>query len=133
MNAFAPAQAAPMAATTEAVYEDDSAAGGGAPRGTGAGGASWSLEGPAGTRRLLSRALPKSPSWLSERGLDLSVQIKFQVLPGGSVKRGAVVKKTSGFPEVDREALEALKRWRFAPVRGGVETWGVVTFRFLPS
>jgi len=125
----------------EAVYEMDEAgkgtekakASGGGGAGVDGGGLSWSLEGPAGSRRLLRRALPQSPSWVSERGLDLSVQVKFQVQPDGSVKPGAVVKRTSGFPEIDQRALDALKKWRFdaAPAKAGPETWGVVTFRFL--
>jgi TonB family protein len=96
------------------------------------GGLSWSLEGPAGSRRLLRRTLPKSPDWVSQRGLELSVQVKFQVQPDGSVKSGSVVKRTSGFPEIDQRALQALAKWRFDPAPGaGPETWGVVTFHFL--
>jgi TolA protein len=135
-------KAAKMQDGTEAVYEMDAvgkgdksvkASGGGS--GVDGGGLSWSLDGPAGSRRLLRRALPKSPDWVSQRGLDLSVEVKFQVQPDGTVKPGAVVKRTSGFPEIDSRALNALKKWRFdaAPSTAGPETWGVVKFRFLMS
>ena len=102
--------------------------------GGGGGGLSWSIEGPIGNRRIMRRSLPKSPAWVSQRGLDLAVQIKFQVLPDGSVKAGSVIQKTSGFPEVDRRALDSIRRWRFeaiAPRPGLPEIWGRVTFKFL--
>ncbi|MBI5631216.1 MAG: TonB family protein [Elusimicrobia bacterium] len=98
---------------------------------------SWSLDGPLGSRRLLKRAVPESPEWLARRGLEVSVEIKFQVREDGSVKRGAVIKKTSGFPEVDRRALDALRLWKFEPRNSRAsetaQPWGVVTFRFLIS
>ena len=135
-------KAAKMQDGEEAVYEMEAdgrgtknakASGGGT--GVDGGGLSWSLDGPAGSRRLLRRSLPKSPDWVSQRGLDLSVKVKFQVQPDGSVKPGAVIKQTSGFPEIDNRAVEALKKWRFdaAPAHAGPETWGVVTFRFVMS
>lgn len=96
-------------------------------------GLSWSIEGPAGNRRLLAKALPASPEWLARRGLELCVAIRFQVLADGAVRPGAVIQKTSGFPEIDRRALDALRRWRFEPAggTGAAGIWGKVTFRFL--
>ena len=69
---------------------------------------------------------------MATRNLDLTVTVRFQVLPDGSVKAGAIIQKTSGFPEIDRRALDALRRWRFEPVPSGAgpEVWGRVTFRF---
>lgn len=97
---------------------------------------SWSLSGPAGNRRLLKRRIPSCPDWVSARNLDLKVQLRFRVLDDGSVQAGVLVRKTSGFPALDREAVSALKGWRFEAfqVRPGTrppETWGVVTFRFV--
>ncbi|MBI4424966.1 MAG: energy transducer TonB, partial [Elusimicrobia bacterium] len=76
------------------------------------------------------------PDWVSQRGLELTVQLKFQVLESGAVKRSVVIKRTSGFPDIDRLAIEALTKWRFQPVHPGVGTanpdiWGVVSFKFL--
>ena len=107
-------------------------ASGGGPK-TDGGDVSWSIEGPIGSRRLLARKLPVSPDWVSQRGLELRVAVKFQVLDNGMVKAGAVIKRSSGFPEIDHRALEALKHWKFEsiPARSsGPETWGSVTFRF---
>lgn len=133
--------AAALADSSEPVYQIERAgkdasdirpSGGGT--GPSGGGISWSLDGPVGNRRLLKRALPANPDWVSQRGLELSVRIKFQVQEDGSVKAGAVIKSTSGFPEIDKIALQALRRWRFEAVRGTAgapETWGSVTFHFL--
>lgn len=136
------AAAAALAETAESKDPGDAAGSGGAdlldakPRGGGTGpeggGVSWSLDGPVGSRRVLRRAVPTSPDWVGTRGLDLTVTVRFQVLPDGSVKPGAVILKTSGFPEIDRRGLDALRQWRFeaAPSTGGAEVWGRVTFRF---
>ncbi|MBI4375659.1 MAG: energy transducer TonB [Elusimicrobia bacterium] len=100
------------------------------------GGLSWSIDGPAGNRRLIRRVLPQSPDWVSKRGLELTVEVKFQVLEDGSVKLGAVIRKTSGFPEIDQLALEALKKWKFESIPARPDnpaTWGTVTFHFLMS
>lgn len=119
--------------SSDAVYDDQ-----GGPRGgvkgdgaAGNGGVGWALEGPAGNRRLLARRLPSCPAWVGQRALSLSAQIKFQVARDGSVKSGAVIKRTSGFPEIDRLALNSLKGWKFESANG--EPWGLVTFRFLPE
>lgn len=97
-----------------------------------ASGLAWSIAGPIGTRRIVRRAVPQSPSWLAERGLEVSVRIRFEVLPTGQVKPGAVIERTSGFPDVDRRALQAIRRWRFEAAPGARrDAWGTVTFRFL--
>jgi TonB family protein len=95
-------------------------------------GVSYSVDGPVGNRRLLHRAVPVSPDWVGARGLELTVTVRFQVLPNGKVKAGAVIQKTSGFPEIDQRALEALRRWKFQaiPSNTGPEVWGRVSFRF---
>lgn len=97
----------------------------------GGGGVSFSVDGAVGNRRILSRVSPTSPDWVATRNLDLTVTVRFQVLPDGSVKPGAVISKTSGFPDIDTRALKALARWRFQPAaRSAAEVWGRVTFRF---
>ena len=105
----------------------------GGPFGPEGGGVSFSIDGPVGNRRIVTRVSPVSPDWVATRNLDLTVTVRFQVLPNGSVKSGAVIQKTSGFPDIDSRALKALARWRFQPVpakSGAAEVWGRVTFRF---
>jgi TonB family protein len=104
--------------------------GGSGPDGSGV---SWTMDGPVGSRRVLKRAAPTSPDWVGARGLDLTVTVRFQVLPTGRIKPGSVIQKTSGFPEIDRRALDALGQWRFEPAVDAPETWGRVTFRFTSS
>jgi TonB family protein len=123
-----PAYASDAARRTGADAYSAPASGGG--YGQGGGDASFTLEGPVGSRRLVKRVLPESPEWVAQRQLDLRVQIRFQVLADGSVKPGAVISRTSGFPELDRRALDAIKRWRFAPLPGANPVWGMVSFRF---
>jgi TonB family protein len=107
---------------------DAKATGGGSgPDGSGV---SWTMDGPVGSRRVLKRSAPTSPDWVGARGLDLTVTVRFQVLPDGRIKPGSVIQKTSGFPEIDKRALDALKKWRFEAADGAPETWGRVTFRF---
>jgi len=132
--------AAALADTADVADPGDAAGEGGADlldaaaRGGGSGpdgsGVSWTMEGPVGSRRVLKRAAPTSPDWVGARGLDLTVTVRFQVLPDGTVKAGSVIQKTSGFPEIDKRALDALKSWRFEAADGAPETWGRVTFRF---
>lgn len=96
------------------------------------GGVSFSLDGPVGNRRVIERVLPQSPDWVGTRGLDLMVTIRFRVLPDGTVNPGAVIEKTSGFPEIDQLALKAIRQWIFeAAPAGGTQTWGRVVLRFL--
>jgi TonB family protein len=97
------------------------------------GGVSFTVEGPLGSRRILARVSPDSPDWVATRSLDLTVTVRFQVLPDGTVKPGSVIQKTSGFPDIDARALKALSRWRFQPASArsdASEVWGRVTFRF---
>jgi len=134
--------AAALAETAESHDPGDAAGSGGGdlldakPRGGGTGpeggGVSWSLDGPVGSRRVLKRTVPASPDWVGTRGLDLTLTVRFQVLPNGTVKAGAVILKTSGFPEIDRLGLDALRQWRFesVPDKSGPEVWGRVSFRF---
>lgn len=134
--------AAALAETAESRDPGDAAGSGGGelldaiPRGGGTGpeggGVSWALDGPVGSRRVLKRTVPASPDWVGTRGLDLTLTVRFQVLPDGTVKAGAVILKTSGFPEIDRLGLDALRQWRFEPVlnKSGPEVWGRVSFRF---
>ncbi|MBI3548652.1 MAG: TonB family protein [Elusimicrobia bacterium] len=96
----------------------------------------WSISGPAGSRRVLKRVIPPCPDWVSQRGLDLKVQLRFRVLDDGSVKDGILVQRTSGFPDLDKLAIDALRKWRFDPYHPKPgekvpEIWGVVKLHFV--
>lgn len=125
-----PAYAADSVRRTGKDAYSAAASGGGLGQGGGAGAASFSLDGPIGSRKLLRRVLPDSPEWVAQRSLDLTVAIRFQVLADGSVRTGAVIAKTSGFPDLDRRALQAIRGWRFQAAAGAAPVWGSVKFRF---
>jgi TonB family protein len=133
--------AAALADTAESTDPGDAAGSGGSDvidkKASGGGigpdgnGVSYSVDGPVGNRRLIHRAIPVSPDWVGTRGLDLTVTVRFQVMPSGKVKTGAVIQKTSGFPEIDQLALQAIRQWRFdAAAKAGSDVWGRVTFHF---
>lgn len=113
---------------------DSKARGGGEGPSSSGDGVSWSIDGGAGSRRLIQREVPTSPDWVGSRGLDLRVSVRFQILPDGRIKPGAVIQKTSGFAEIDRRAVQALRGWRFAPAPATKnEIWGRAVFRFTSS
>lgn len=90
------------------------------------------ITGPLSARKVIQSYIPEYPAWARSRNIEADVSIRFTVTPQGSVIDRPVVERTSGFPELDRLALEALKKWRFSLLSGSdQEQWGVITFRFL--
>ncbi|MFQ5894469.1 MAG: TonB family protein [Nitrospinota bacterium] len=86
------------------------------------------VRGPAAARRVQFR--PKPPR---VRGIESSIEIelKFWVLPDGTVGRVVPVKK--GDARLEAAAISHLKRWRFSPLPADaaqVEQWGTVAFKF---
>lgn len=91
-----------------------------------------SLSGPVADRPLVSYCTPVYPKWAKREGVEGAATIYFVVLPDGQVKKNAVVEKTSGFEDFDRNAVNALLAWRFEPLganRTG-EQWGRITFHY---
>ncbi|MNL83161.1 Gram-negative bacterial tonB protein [compost metagenome] len=65
-------------------------------------------------------------------GVEGDVRLRVWVSAEGRVSRVEVV-RLSGTSEMDRRAMESLKRWRFAPLPDGtapVTQWGEITLRF---
>jgi TonB family protein len=95
-------------------------------RGSGLGEGFGEIEwGGGGNRIVLMKKPPKFP-----RGVNLSgeIRIKFRVQPDGTVSRMVILKKTD--PALENAALEALKQWRFNPIKDSVEMEGIIPFRF---
>ncbi len=63
----------------------------------------------------LSQTEPKFPTSLLRTLRSGQVQVKFTVLPDGSVAQAAVVASSNA--RLNSSALEAVAQWRFAPVR----------------
>lgn len=96
-------------------------------------GANISIAGPISKRSILSKVLPQYPEWALERGISGIVIIRIWVMPDGGVKETMAIEQSSGYPELDQLVVNALKRWKFAPLDKSVVQevqWGVITFRF---
>ena len=90
------------------------------------------IEGPLADRKVLNYEIPEFPSWAKEQGiLEASVAIRFWVNKGGDVLPNMRVEHTSGYGRLDRLAMDALSKWKFAPLLSEERQWGVITFRFL--
>jgi TonB family protein len=90
------------------------------------------LTGPVADRPLLNFRKPDYPEWAKDEGVEGSVTIYFVVLPDGRIKENIMLQKTSGFSDFDDNAINALKTWRFEPLKGGAtgEQWGTITFHY---
>ncbi|MEZ5504459.1 MAG: energy transducer TonB [Gammaproteobacteria bacterium] len=66
----------------------------------------------------LNNPKPAYPSMSRRRGEEGTVMLELLVLKDGSV--GDIrVKESSGYPRLDRSALEAVRRWRYTPAQQG--------------
>jgi len=90
------------------------------------------LLGPVADRALLQHQVPRYPSAAMSEAREGSVTLRFIVLANGVLKENILVERTSGHADLDAEALEALRGWRFEELpRGSVgEQWGLITFHF---
>lgn len=91
-----------------------------------------SLLGPIADREVLSYQIPAYPDWAKKEAVEASVTLYFVVRADGGVKENVLVQKTAGFEDFDESAREALRTWRFEPLRAGRtgEQWGIITFHF---
>ena len=77
--------------------------------------------------RAISTPQPKYPPDAYRSGTSGEVEVEFTVAPDGSVSSARVVKSSP--PRVfDREALSAVKRWRFQPVGSPVTSRRTIGF-----
>lgn len=90
------------------------------------------LLGPVANRPLESFRPPTYPEWAQDDGVEATVRLYFVVLADGRVKTNVLVRRTSGYPDFDRNAVTALRTWKFEPLVGGAtgEQWGEITFHF---
>lgn len=76
--------------------------------------------------RALSTPAPKFPPEALRAGQSGEVQVEFTVAPDGSVSNARVVRSSARV--FDREAVNAVKRWRFQPVDAPVTTRRTINF-----
>ncbi|EIC28213.1 MULTISPECIES: energy transducer TonB [Methylomicrobium] len=80
----------------------------------------------------LDNPAPHYPEGARERGEQGKVLVRALINADGTVAELAM-KRSSGFPDLDRSALETVKKWRFVPARRGaaaVSAWVVVPISF---
>lgn len=83
------------------------------------------IEGPASRRQVLHREIPAYPEGVRK---EARVVLEFVVRPDGSVGEVAPIRRLE--PALDEVAVEAMRRWRFAPKPGSMDA-GRVTFVFV--
>lgn len=82
---------------------------------------------PSNELRAVSTPAPEYPTSALRAGQSGEVQVEFTVNPDGSVSNARVVR--SNPPRTfDREALSAVRRWRFQPVGSPVTTRRTIGF-----
>lgn len=92
-------------------------------------------EGGAG-RKIRYQEPLEYPEWAKERGVDAKVVLRFRVMPDGSVDSQIVVRKTSGWRQLDELAMKSLRNFLFDPLPAGsaqTAQWGELTFHFKPE
>ncbi|MCK5242614.1 energy transducer TonB [bacterium] len=68
-------------------------------------------------RKIIHMKMPRYPAWAEEQGIEASVKIHVGVLAGGAVDESSIyVESTSGYPQLDKLALQAISYFYFAPL-----------------
>lgn len=87
------------------------------------------IEGPAAGRIVLYHQEPDYPDWAQQYGLEFQIRLKFWIQASGEVSF-VEVENSSGYPEVDAEVIQVMKRWRFNAVDNASLQWGKILFKF---
>ncbi len=96
-------------------------------------GVSMTISGQIQGRKILSSVTPVYPDEARRHGWEGVVAVHFTVLADGRVKDNMYFEQSSVHRDLNRSAMEALKQFRFAPLRAeqaAVEQWGVITIVF---
>jgi TonB family protein len=90
--------------------------------GEGLGDIEW---GGGGNRTVLFKKLPKYPPGVNTQA---QIRIRFTVTADGTVRSMYPLQK--GDPMLERSAMDALRQWRFNPLKSNTEMYGIITFTF---
>jgi TonB family protein len=94
--------------------------------GTGAGEGLGDIEwGGGGNRIVLFKKIPNYPPGVNT---GAQIRIKFTVSSDGFVT--SMIPMQKGDPALERAAMDALRQWRFNPLKENKEMYGIITFRF---
>lgn len=90
--------------------------------GEGLGDIEW---GGGGNRVVLFKKIPNYPPGVNT---GAQIRIKFTVSSDGFVT--SMIPMQKGDPALERAAMDALRQWRFNPLKENKEMYGIITFRF---
>jgi len=96
-------------------------------------GVGMTISGQISGRKILQRVPPKYTDRARREGWEGVVAVHFTVLADGRVKDNTYFEQSSVHSDLNRAALDAIKKFRFAPLPPGqaaVEQWGVITIVF---
>jgi len=91
------------------------------------------ITGQIAGRKILNVVSPEYSAKARRNGWEGVVAVHFTVLPDGRVKDNTRIQQMSTHSDLNRAAMAAIKKFRFAPLADGkaqVEQWGVITFVF---
>ena len=86
-------------------------------------------------RGIKKQVIPEYPPAMQAKGIEGSVILEFTVDPMGKVKSNIVVRRSSGYSQLDKSAIKALKSWQFVPLADGSNRHevGMITFNYTLS
>jgi TonB family protein len=87
------------------------------------------ITGPATGREILHVVAPEYSGAVNEPGVQETVDVMCLILPSGEIEK-ALIWRTSGRPELDRSAVQAVQEWRFAPISNEEVQAGIVRLSF---
>lgn len=96
--------------------------GSGPGAGEGLGDIEW---GGGGNRVVLFKKIPNYPPGVNT---GAQIRIKFTVSADGFVT--SMIPMQKGDPALEKAAMDALRQWRFNPLKENKEMYGIITFRF---
>lgn len=90
------------------------------------------LAGLVADRRVITHVMPAYPEWATTQAVEATVTLYLRVAPDGRVRPNVMIEKTAGYEDFDRNAVAAIRQWRFEPLAGhdAREQWGTITFRY---
>lgn len=92
------------------------------------------ITGQLADREIVHKVVPDFPVWARKQGVGASVALSFAVMENGRVKENVIVVQTSGSSQWDNAVIDALKKWRFAPLDtngGRRDQTGIIVFQFV--
>jgi TonB family protein len=95
-------------------------------------GVSMTIAGQIKGRKILESSAPVYSEKARSNGWEGVVVVHFTVLPDGRVKDNTYFERTSAHRDLNRAAMDAIRKFRFAPLPSGerVEQWGLITIVF---